>query len=88
MHVLLVLILLSCNDKSNNSSLSAEEYDYQLVKSDSIDLELAVDEYGKSYLDNFIKTEDTSLLYRKSRFENSVIVYDWNRKERIKKNYI
>lgn len=83
LYILIILIFISCDFRSND--ITNDVYDHELAKADSVSLDLAVDEYGKSYLDNFIKTKDSSLLFRKSRYENTVTVYDWERKKRIKK---
>ena len=86
--VLLIFIIINfigCNKKSKNNIFIDKSYEYSLVKSKSVDLNLSVDEYGKSYLDYYQKSEESSLLYRKGRFENSVVIYDWKQKKRIKK---
>lgn len=79
--------MLGCNNTSQKLRNFNKNYKYELSRVNSADLKLEFDDYGKSYLVFFQKTNDSALLYRKSRFENSVIIYDWKQKKRIKKVY-
>ena len=84
--LLILLLFYSCNHFKNNNlqNNSLLNFSKELVAKENAKIKIDANVHFKSWQIHIKEVNDTTYLTRKNYFKNSIIVYNWNTKKKIR----
>jgi len=77
--VIFIHLLFGCN------ATDKKKFKKKLLVTQEVKIPILEDEYDLSYLSIVKNIDDSTYVFRKSRYSNSVYVYNWSKKKRVDK---